>query len=145
MPPLVLATRPQPAADALVVRLKGLVYQALAAPTLEIERLSHLSLRDLTESAALALTSAAGARAVEQDLGRNAISGLHMPVFCVGAATAMAAKAAGFGDVISADGDGEALEAEIVAARPRGPVMHLRGEDLAHDLAAGLRAQGVAA
>ena len=145
MPPLVLATRPQPAADALVARLEGLGYRALAAPMLHIERMGRLEPQDLAGIAALAFTSAAAARAVVQDLGVEAIANLTIPAYCVGAATAKAARAAGFATVVSADGDGAALEAAIAATCPLGPVLHLRGEDLAHDLAAGLRARGFSA
>ena len=145
MPPLVLVTRPQPAADALVGRLEQLGYRALAAPMTEIERVGSLTAPDLANSTAIALTSAAAARALADDLQPAGIIALTATVFCVGEATAKAARKAGLSDVVIAGGDGAALEAAIVQARPAGGVIHLRGEDLAHDLAAGLRAHGIAA
>lgn len=97
---------------------------------------------DLTDVGALAFTSANGVRAFA------ALSPVRdLRVFAVGAATAAAAKAAGFRKVLSADGDVEAL-AEGIFGRQReitGVVLHPGAAEPAGDLVGILNAQGVAA
>jgi len=68
-------------------------------------------------------------------------------VFAVGAATAEAARAAGFKLVLSADGDVEALAAGIGQRRGelRGAVLHAGALEPAGDLVGALEAQGVTA
>jgi uroporphyrinogen-III synthase len=76
------------------------------------------------------LTSANGARHAGPELA----SFLHLPCFAVGEATAEAARAAGFQDVVAGKGDGEAVLERLVEARLKRP-LHLRGRDhlpLAH-------------
>jgi uroporphyrinogen-III synthase len=67
----------------------------------------------------------------------------HWPVWCVGERTAAAARAAGFVDVWVAGGDAESLVAEILAAHPPGPLLHLRGAHAAGDVPGRLTAGGV--
>lgn len=68
------------------------------------------------------------------------------PALCVGDATAAAARAAGFTDVRSADGDVEKLAALAAATLDpaKGELLHVSGADVAGDLAARLRALGFA-
>ena len=61
--------------------------------------------------------------------------------YAVGDATAEAANRAGL-HAISAGGDAAALLARIAADGARGPFLHLRGEYVAADIAAALRAKG---
>lgn len=63
--------------------------------------------------------------------------------WCVGAATARAAQAAGFTPRL-AEGDAASLIALIRAARPEAPLLHLRGRHIAAPVAAALRAAGIA-
>lgn len=65
-------------------------------------------------------------------------------VYCVGDATARAARRAGFGDVKSAGGDVEALAALIACEAPGGAITHVAGLDRAGDLAGLLGASGIA-
>lgn len=65
------------------------------------------------------------------------------PVWCVGPRTAQAARDAGFAEVVVADGDAVSLRAALLVARLKEPVLHLRGEHAAMDLASELRAVGV--
>jgi len=68
-------------------------------------------------------------------------------VFAVGAATAQAARAAGFRLVLSADGDIEALAEGIGQRRGelRGAVLHPGAAELAGDLVGALEKLGVQA
>jgi uroporphyrinogen-III synthase len=70
----------------------------------------------------------------------------HLPLFAVGEATAARARAAGFAQVASADGDAAAL-AELVARscdRHAGPLLLACGRGQGKVLAADLRARGFA-
>ncbi len=69
-----------------------------------------------------------------------------LPALCVGDATAAAARAAGFADVRSADGDVEKLAALAAATLDpaKGALLHISGADVAGDLAARLRGHGFA-
>jgi len=92
--------------------------------------------------AALAFTSANGVRAFTEHCGER-----ELKVFAVGAATAQAARAAGFHTVLSADGDVEALAEGIASRRSqlRGAVLHPGAAEPAGDLAGALEKHGVEA
>ena len=135
--PLVWITRAEPGASATARRVEAMGWPALVAPLLEARALGDVSL-DLTDIAALAFTSAQGVRAFA------ALSEIRPPAFTVGEATAEAARAAGFGDVRSADGDVAALAGLIAAARP-GPVLHAGALHPAGDLVGDLTVRGLAA
>lgn len=138
--PLILATRSPPEQAALIAVLEGLGYRALSAPMLTIERLARLDRSSLERHDAIALTSAAAARLAGEDLGRGAVA---TPTFCVGAATATAARAAGFSDVRAGASDAAALaEAIETATAPEARVLWPRAETPAHDLAADLASRG---
>ena len=90
---------------------------------------------DAEQADALAFTSAAGVRFWT---GRR-----DLPAFCVGDATAAAAREAGYRDVRSAAGDAAALAALISeATRPGATIVHARALEVAADLAAALAAIG---
>jgi uroporphyrinogen-III synthase len=89
------------------------------------------------------LTSANAARALAHHPRGPEL--LRLQAFAVGERTAQAARAAGFGDVVSANGNAVDL-ALLVAANARGRgerLLYLAGEDRAADIAGGLAAQGV--
>jgi uroporphyrinogen-III synthase len=134
-------TRAQPGADATAERVRALGHDALIAPLLAVHALEDVHV-DLSGVAALAFTSANGVRAFADVNGERAIR-----VFAVGAATAQAARAAGFKLVLSADGNVDALAEGIGQRRGelRGVVLHLGAAELAGDLVAGLEKQGVVA
>lgn len=142
--PLVLATRPEPGASALASKLIDLGYRALAAPSLEIAPVEAVSPRDLSGVDRIVFTSANAVRAVAASLGDDLSEATRLgPAWCVGEATAEAARKVGF-EAIAAGGDGAALEAALIAAVPRGAVaLHLCGADIAHDLGPGLAAAGI--
>ena len=108
-------TRTRPAARDTADRLAALGHDPVIAPLLAVRVLAGEG--PAPAHAALAFTS------------RNAVAawaGLSpdraLPVFCVGDATAEAARAVGFSDVHSASGDARALAALIRDAAP-GPVL----------------------
>jgi uroporphyrinogen-III synthase len=134
-------TRAQPGADATAERVRAMGHEALVAPLLRVRRLENVEI-DLTGVSALAFTSANGVRAFAELSGDR-----KLRVYAVGAATAQAARAAGFGSVLSADGGVEAL-AQGIAARKgelNGVVLHAGAAELAADLTGALEARGVAA
>lgn len=127
-----LVTRPEPGASETAARLAARGYRPVLAPALV---LTPRPLARIPRAQALLLASRAAARAVPR---------LDLPVLAVGEATAEAARARGFAEVLAAGGDAAAL-AELAAARldPRGPPLLLAvGEGYSQALAAGLRARG---
>ncbi|MDP3660669.1 uroporphyrinogen-III synthase [Phenylobacterium sp.] len=134
-------TRAQPGAAATAERVATLGHDPVVEPLINLRPIPDARI-DLDGVAALAFTSANGVRAFA-DLS----SERSLRVFAVGAATAQAAKVAGFRSVFSSDGDVAAL-AEGLAARKReldGVVLHPGATELAGDLVGILAGQGVEA
>jgi uroporphyrinogen-III synthase len=69
---------------------------------------------------------------------------MGLPAFAVGARTAQAARAAGFGEVESAQGALGDLVALAAARLPGRRLLYLAGEDRAGDLAGDLKPHGIA-
>lgn len=134
-------TRAQPGADATAERVRALGHEAVVAPLLAVRVLPDFEV-DLTGVAALAFTSANGVRAFADACGER-----NLRVFAVGAATAQAARQAGFRSVLSADGDVEALAEGIGIRRGelKGAVLHPGAAEPAGDLAGALEKHGVEA
>lgn len=134
-------TRAQPGAEATAERVRALGHEAVVAPLLAVHPLPEAQV-DLSGVVALAFTSANGVRAFADLSGERALR-----VFAVGAATAEAARAAGFKLVLSADDDVEALASGIGQRRGelRGIVLHPGALEPAGDLVGALEAQGVTA
>ena len=134
-------TRAEPGASATAARLAARGLTALVDPLLEVRALPGGRI-DLAGVAALAFTSANGVTAFA---GRSADRDL--PVFAVGAATAAAARAAGFAAVTSAEGDVESLAPMIAAADwdRAGLVLAPGPVEPAGDLAGALAAHGLRA
>ena len=134
-------TRTQPGAEATAQRVRALGHEAVVAPLLAVRTIPDVAV-DLSGVAALAFTSANGVRAFADATGERGLK-----VFAVGAATAQAARGAGFKSVLSADGDVEALAEGIAARRGelRGVVLHPGAAEPAGDLAGALERQGVEA
>lgn len=133
----IAVTRAMPDAEATAARLKARGAVPVVAPLLTIAPCAFdTSLRSVQ---ALAFTSANGVRAFP--MSREATS---IPVFAVGDATAKAARAAGFEDVRSADGDVTSLASVIAASldASAGAVVHISGADVSGDLAGALRSFG---
>jgi uroporphyrinogen-III synthase len=134
-------TRAQPAAEATAERVRALGHEAVVAPLLTVRDLDGVDI-DLTGAAALAFTSANGVRAFAEKSGERGLK-----VFAVGAATAQAARQAGFRSVLSADGDVTALAHALAGRRGelKGAVVHAGAAEPAGDLVGELTGQGVEA
>lgn len=131
--PILLLTRPEPAARRFMAQL-GLAVETVVAPLMRIERLEVAPVpAGLT---AIILTSENGA------LAAGRISGLPARAYCVGDRTAEAASAAGF-EPISAKGEAEALVRLILSQGESGPLLHIRGEHVRGKVAERLNAAGV--
>ncbi|ODT87246.1 uroporphyrinogen-III synthase [Phenylobacterium sp. SCN 70-31] len=134
-------TRAQPGADVTAARVRALGHDAVVAPLLAVRALPDARI-ELDGVVALAFTSANGVRAFADLSGERSLK-----VFVVGAATAQAARQAGFRSVLSADGDVEALADGIAGRRAelRGVVLHPGAAEPAGDLAGSLARHGVQA
>jgi uroporphyrinogen-III synthase len=134
-----LVTRPEDDAARTARVLEARGHKVLLAPLMRVETLGA----DLRGPwAGVLLTSANAARAGRAQ--RSGMDVLALPAFAVGDRSAEAARAAGFTDVISAQGALADL-ARVVARRcaPGGaPLLYLAGADRAGDLAAELKAHG---
>ena len=132
--PVILLTRPEPANARFAEDLRRFTdARILSAPVTRI-----VPVGDPVDTAgwtALVLTSE---NAVSQ-----AVPHPGKPAYCVGQRTAVAAGEAGF-DPRVADGDAEALIAKILGESPKPPLLHLRGEEAAADIAGRLTAAGIA-
>jgi uroporphyrinogen-III synthase len=128
-----LVTRPQPDAQRTAAALLARGHEAIVASLLQIEVSSDADLGPGPWSAVL-ITSANAVHAVT---GHARIAELKAaPAFAVGRRSAEAARAAGFADVTSADGDAADLARLVrtrVAASAR--VLYLAGEERSGDLA----------
>lgn len=127
-----LVTRPDPDGEGTAGVLRARGHKVFWAPLLRMEILPA-KWPDL-DYAALALTSANAARAIQAHPQRSKLA--HLPVFTVGPHTSEAARHAGFPDVQSTNGDMEDL-ANLLDARfgPNDPpVLYLAAEDRAGDL-----------
>ncbi|MFZ4069731.1 MAG: uroporphyrinogen-III synthase [Caulobacterales bacterium] len=123
----VLVTRTQPDAAATAARIAALGLTPVVAPMLEAMAVRA----DLpSRPAGLVVTSRQALR-----LANLPSAWRNLPVWTVGAGTAAAARAAGFKLIHSGAGDGAALAAALIADPPPAPLLWLRGEDVAFDLA----------
>jgi uroporphyrinogen-III synthase len=137
----ILVTRPEPDGERTAQKLRARGCDVVLGPVL---RIKHLEEADLGAGPwdAVAMTSANAAHALERHARR--LEMMRLPVLTVGRRTADAARAIGFTDVASADGNEPALAHLIGARLARGnKILYLAGEDRAGDLAAALAPHGV--
>ncbi len=133
----VLVTRTAPGAEKTLARVEALGFEAIPAITAEIRPRDVVWPNGMD---AIAVTSPNGARrAAELSPATN------NPVYAVGDATAAVLREAGFANVISAAGDGEALAQMILDKIDDQHIVHVRGADQAFDLVAALQSRGVQA
>jgi uroporphyrinogen-III synthase len=128
-----LVTRPEPDNERTAAALRAQGHEVLLAPLLRIEPVPNADLGS-GSFAAILLTSANGARAAAAHRRRSQL--LALPVLAVGRSSAAAARAAGFENVASADGDARDLM-RLASARFKGsqlPLLYLAGEERARDL-----------
>jgi len=137
----VLVTRPEPDGERTAQKLRARGCDVLLAPVLQIKLIKEADLGAGSWDA-VALTSANAAEALKQHPRRTEL--VALPALTVGRRTAEAARAVGFADVASADGNERAL-AQYIGGRFRGgiKILHLAGEDRAGDLAAAVAPKGI--
>ncbi|MGD9968041.1 MAG: uroporphyrinogen-III synthase [Hyphomonadaceae bacterium] len=133
----VAVTRAQPDAERTAARVRARGAVAVVAPLLTIVPCGYDT---NTEGAqAIIFTSTNGVRAFPDARGAR-----ERLVLTVGAATAEAARGAGFIDVRSADGDVKTLTelAKSTLDPAKGKLIHIAGDHVAGDLAGALGAAG---
>ncbi len=141
MTPAVIVTRAEPGASETASLLVAQGYRAIVSPMLRIvPQPFDPGLLDGVRH--LLFTSANGVRS----FSASGASGAGLTAWCVGPSTAKAARAAGFGTVIDADGDAETLGRLILSAQPPPvpPLLHVANAAAAGNLAASLTAAGLA-
>jgi uroporphyrinogen-III synthase len=130
-------TRSQPGAERTAEALRRKGHEVVVQPVLEAQALK--ADLDLSRATALAFTSGHAVTAFAAISPRR-----DLPVYVTGQATAAQARAAGFGEVRSADGDAADLARLIVGDRLAGEVVWPCAQAPARDLAANLAAAGIA-
>lgn len=134
-----LITRPEPGASSLADWALAEGFSPVTvSPVLEAETLA-VPAPGTEDLDAVVLTSATGARAAPASAALRAL-----PCWCVGEATAQAAREAGFARAEAGPGDAEELAAAILARHARGErLLHLRGRHGGETLEAALTAGGL--
>ncbi|MFZ5963645.1 uroporphyrinogen-III synthase [Thalassococcus sp. BH17M4-6] len=131
-------TRPADRSEAFVTALRaevGTGFASVVSPLIGLQTTGPLP--DMGAMRGVIFTSASAVDAF------RALGGTPLdPCFVVGAATAAAARSAGF-EPVSADGDVEDLIALIMARSTAGPLMHLRGAHSRGELAKRLSSAGI--
>lgn len=128
----ILLTRPEPGASATAARLTGLGHSPILAPCLTVTRRAA---KIPAHPAAIIITSL-------QAVPSLPAAYHHIPVFCVGDATAGRLREAGFSAVSSAAGDAEDLRKLITARKLPGLYLLATGARQGIPLARQLRAAG---
>jgi uroporphyrinogen-III synthase len=130
--PIVLVTRPEADAQRFVDVLRTVSgpFSVIISPAFENETLSA----EIPDFNIAIFTSRAGVAQAPRGGGRSA--------FCVGVATANAAKDAGYA-AISADGSADDLVTLILRQRPNDALLHIRGEISRGDIAKRLNDAGL--
>jgi uroporphyrinogen-III synthase len=141
----VLVTRPHPDDEATASGLRARGYEVLQAPMLRFEPIAF-SDDDNGHYGGVIVTSANAVRGLMPQQGHSKL--LKLPLFAVGEHTAAAARAAGFENVISANGDAGSLRDLVLASlkakelKKADPLLYLAGADLARDLGGELGERG---
>src|SRR3982074_435578 len=107
----VLVTRPQPDDETTAAALRARGFEVLLAPMLRFAPVAFPDDEAARYGAAI-VTSANALRGIAPHIKASRL--LELPLFTVGEHTAAAARRAGFGKVISADGDAASLHASMV-------------------------------
>jgi uroporphyrinogen-III synthase len=152
-PKRVLVTRPDPGSRHTSAALRDAGYEPVAIPFFAIEPapslVSDLTALADTKFAGLVFTSANAPRILTSSVGEDLTAPFKgLPAYAVGEATAEAARAAGFSDVITAPADSQndavALAAFLAQtlSQERGLLLHFHGRARAADLSTLLEGTG---
>lgn len=134
----ILITRPYAQSQLYARELEEFGFSCLIEPMMEIELLAY-DMPDMAKYQGLIFTSS---NAVRDIAGR--IEDKSLPVFCVGGQTAYSAKAAGFQNVLSADGAAEDLLKLVSNEVEKGQaLLHVRGYHTALPIHIMLKEQGI--
>ncbi len=138
---VVIVTRPQPDAARLAARLEQAGLTSVVAPLISIEPRSVDPL-PVGDVQTVVFTSANGVRGLMARPDGYRFTGV--PAIAVGPASAVAARAAGFGCIIEAAGDVDAVVSEVQQyCQPgKGTILYPSGVHTAGDLAGQLAALG---
>jgi uroporphyrinogen-III synthase len=136
-----IITRPQPDAEALQRKLEVRGHRTMVAPLLDIRMGAQRAIPNRPYQAVL-LTSANGARALVNHPAQRRLAGIV--ALAVGPQSKAAAHAAGFTEVVEAEGDiGSVITQTEKELDPRrGPLLYLSGEETSGDLEGVLRKRG---
>lgn len=137
----VLITRAEPGASETAQRVEALGLSAIVSPVLCMKARGDTSLPALKALSGLIFTSANGVRAFSQRCDAR-----NLPAWCVGPATAAAARAAGFVDVQESAGNAADL-AQFIAdntAPTPAPLLHVANAAAKGDLRRHLETLGFA-
>lgn len=136
----ILVTRPQPQADKTADKLVAMGHEVVIEPQLVFEAMA-VDPAAVQGYGVLAVTSA---RAIEALASHGGLDSLQQAtVFCVGQATAQAARDVGFCEVVNAQGDVAALNHALVQAQPKERVLYIAGTERSGALEADLCAAGL--
>ncbi|MFC3072260.1 uroporphyrinogen-III synthase [Shinella pollutisoli] len=142
----VLVTRPQQAAARTAAKLAALGHEPVLLPLSRAVHDRAAAAAALCEPfSAIAVTSAEAAGLLG-DAPPGARQRADIPVYAVGHASADAVRAAGFGRVATAGGDGRDLAGLILREKPdfsAGPLLYLAGDPRAPGFESRLREAGV--
>ena len=142
---MLLVTRPQPEADILAERLRGMGFETLIQPMLHIHFLDDAAALTPRETLqAILTTSANGVRALARH--RKHLGG-DIPLLAIGKATAREAHSNGFAPVSVASGDANSLVelATQQCRRDAGELLHVCGRDISVDIVSLLQARDFSA
>src|SRR5476651_1023681 len=109
----VLVTRPHPDDEATAAGLRARGINVLLAPMLRFEPVAFHDDTDARYGAVI-VTSANALRGIEAHLAGSRL--LKLPLFAVGEHTAIAARKAGFNNVIPANSDATGLRDSVLAS-----------------------------
>jgi uroporphyrinogen-III synthase len=122
----VLVTRPQRQGERTAHQLRSMGHEPLLLPLSEPRHDTDAAIEALNvHHGPIAITSAEAVRSLTARSGELARH-LTRPLFCVGAASAEAADAAGFTSVSASTGDGSDLAA-LIAGQANGVITYLAG------------------
>lgn len=138
----VLVTRDPDAAARTARRLAALGHEPVLLPLVKYADLDFAI--PPGPHVALAFTSARAPMAYLRGGGLEAQKTLSLPAYCVGSETKASAVEAGFVRAVAGDGDAAALADRIARDKPSTRVLYAAGRERSFDLAAALKARGVA-
>lgn len=138
----VLVTRPETDAARTAAALMERGHEAILSPVMTIRMVDDAKI-DPSTYRSIVVTSRHAVVALAQQPAAERL--MALPILCVGAATADAARSAGFRSIEAAGGDVEGLLTEVETRDWPAPVLYASGAVVTCDLVAALMKHGMAA